>query len=100
MDPLQEAIASAFSGLPYFSPSIIVNTSSICATSRILQLRWMGISTVSVASKIRREALQPSSEDFDYPEHHDWVCRNDCLGAMEALCRQQGQPGEFTCVLH
>jgi hypothetical protein len=98
MDPFQEAIASAFSNLPYFSPSSIINTSSRCATSRILQLRWLGISTVSVAGEIRREALQPSSDDFDYQQHHDWMCRNDCLVAMEQLCRQQQQ--EFTCVLH
>jgi hypothetical protein len=26
------------------------------------------------------------------------MCRNDCLVAMEQLCRQQQQ--EFTCVLH
>ncbi|PRW56170.1 hypothetical protein C2E21_5042 isoform A [Chlorella sorokiniana] len=54
-----ESFLSGLSGLPYFSPFSCINMSGTCATSRILQTRWMGCSTVTVERKCKRRHGSP-----------------------------------------
>lgn len=49
-----ESLGSAFSGLPYFNPMMMVNTSETCAATKLIQCKQMGITTLDVSSKFYR----------------------------------------------
>ncbi|KAJ7119004.1 hypothetical protein C8R44DRAFT_841344 [Mycena epipterygia] len=59
--------ASAFGGLPYFNPMMMVNTSGTCATTRLKQCRDFGVYMNDVTNKFDRDpefATDLSAEDF------------------------------------
>ncbi|KAK7464243.1 hypothetical protein VKT23_006409 [Stygiomarasmius scandens] len=62
-----EGLASAFSGLPYFNPMMMLNRSETCATRRLSQCWGFGISMNDVSQKFYgdpEDATDLSPEDF------------------------------------
>ncbi|KAJ7145002.1 hypothetical protein C8R43DRAFT_1198433, partial [Mycena crocata] len=59
--------ASAFGGLPYFNPMMMVNKSGTCATTRLTQCRDFGVYMNDVTSKFERDpefSTDLSEDDF------------------------------------
>ncbi|KAJ7494363.1 hypothetical protein B0H11DRAFT_2004322 [Mycena galericulata] len=59
--------ASAFGGLPYFNPMMMVNTSGTCAATRLTQCRDFGVYMNDVSGKFNRDpelATDLSEQDF------------------------------------
>lgn len=55
-----DGMGDLFSAFPGFSPFCMINKSGTCATSRILQTRWMGCITGQAAAAAAAQ-LPPSS---------------------------------------
>ncbi|KAI0634945.1 hypothetical protein C8Q77DRAFT_1216935 [Trametes polyzona] len=49
-----DELASAFSGLPYFSPNMMINRSETCATRKLTQCTDFGVSMNDISSKFQR----------------------------------------------
>lgn len=60
-------LASAFSGLPYFSPNMMINRSETCATRKLTQCTDFGVSMNDISSKFHRspaDAPDMTRQDF------------------------------------
>lgn len=74
-------MTSLFEGFFGSDPFRGVNQSGVCACSRVLQTRWLGISTVAVPvrRKIEREAENPSQEQKEFQKLQSRVEAMDSL---------------------
>jgi hypothetical protein len=59
MDGMEELLSSLTEKLPYFSPFGVINESGVCATSRLLQCRLLGLMGIDMSRKVRRLAADP-----------------------------------------
>lgn len=81
MDGMDCGMAAMMEGFFGFDPFIAVNQSGVCGCSRMLQTRWLGISTIStpVRHKIEKEAGTPSAEEEPFAIVHS------CVKAIDSL---------------
>ncbi|EIM86411.1 uncharacterized protein STEHIDRAFT_121370 [Stereum hirsutum FP-91666 SS1] len=80
MDP------SIFSGLPYFNPFMMINTSGTCATTRLVQCRDFGVMMNDVSRKFDKDP-----EDVPDLSRDDFVSRQIVLKQTEGI-RQMWTP--------
>jgi len=77
--------ASAFGGLPYFNPMMMVNTSSTCATTRLTQCRDFGVYMNDVTKKFLRDPEQaPDLSEADF------MARKNIIGQVGRWSESQG----------
>lgn len=90
-----ESMASLFEGFFGSDPFMGVNQSGVCACSRVLQTRWLGISTVAVPvrQKIEREAENPSQEQKEFQK------LQSCVKVMDSLSDQSNDSHAFEPIL-
>ncbi|KAF8206792.1 hypothetical protein K438DRAFT_2013872 [Mycena galopus ATCC 62051] len=82
-----EAFGSAFAGLPYFNPLMMVNRSETCAATKLAQCRGLGVNMNDISQKFERG-----------PEHspdlseYEWRARKTVIEQVERLTETQDLP--------
>ena len=64
-----------------FNPMMMVNTSGTCATTRLIQCRYLGISTNDVSRKFQR-----SPEDAPDLSRDDFLARKKIINQVSRYC--------------
>nr|GAT47550.1 predicted protein [Mycena chlorophos] len=75
-----ESFGSAFAGLPYFSPMMMINRSETCATTKLLQLRDFGINENDITPKFLR-----SPENSPDLSREEFVARKRVIEQIDGL---------------
>ncbi|THH29888.1 hypothetical protein EUX98_g4319 [Antrodiella citrinella] len=70
--------ADMFSGLPYFNPSMFINLSGLCASTKLIQCREMGVYQCDVSRKFE----QNPSDVVDL-QRADFLARKKVVDAVE-----------------
>ncbi|KAF5340504.1 hypothetical protein D9758_014547 [Tetrapyrgos nigripes] len=84
-----EGLASAFSGLPYFSPMMMVNRSETCATRRLSQCWGLGVYTNDVTPK-----FQGNPENATDLSRGDFFARKAIIEEVEQRCEEMKNEGK------
>ncbi|BDA46609.1 hypothetical protein COCOBI_09-0610 [Coccomyxa sp. Obi] len=90
-----ESMAATMEGFFGFDPFLGVNQSGVCGCSRVLQTRWLGISTVSspVRHKIEKEAGISSAEQTPFAVVHS------CVKAIDSLAENSKESVGYEPIL-
>ncbi|TFK80083.1 hypothetical protein K466DRAFT_592048 [Polyporus arcularius HHB13444] len=85
-----DGLASAFAGLPYFSPGMMVNRSETCATRKLTQCTDFGVSMNDISSKFARgPANAPDLSPADF------MARKSVVDQVADWCdANAGKPGK------
>ncbi|KAF7288331.1 MYND-type domain-containing protein [Mycena chlorophos] len=81
MNPM-ESLGGVFSRLSYFNPLMMINRSETCATTRLLQIRYMGLNMNDITQKFLRD--EEYSTDLSHDDFH----------ARRKIVQQIGQANE------
>ncbi|KAI0789609.1 hypothetical protein C8Q75DRAFT_806776 [Abortiporus biennis] len=83
--------STMMSGLPYYSPMMFVNLSGLCATTKLVQCRGLGLSMCDVSRKFQKDP----SEVPDLPRE-DFLARKKVVDTVEKWCEEnQGKRPEL-----
>ncbi|KAJ6506706.1 hypothetical protein C8R45DRAFT_1090387 [Mycena sanguinolenta] len=82
-----EAFGSAFAGLPYFNPLMMVNRSETCAATKLAQCRFLGVNTNDITDKFQREP-----EYFSDLTEDEWRARKTVIEQVARLTETQNLP--------
>ncbi|KAJ7202385.1 hypothetical protein GGX14DRAFT_654369 [Mycena pura] len=82
-----EAFGSAFAGLPYFNPLMIVNRSETCATTKLEQCRSFGVNMNDITEKFQR-----FPEDSPDLTKEEWRARKTVIQQVERLTETRDLP--------
>ncbi|KAI0055379.1 hypothetical protein BV25DRAFT_1921855 [Artomyces pyxidatus] len=89
---------SIFGGLPGFNPLMFVNTSGLCATTKLLQCRNFGVFQVDISRKFQRgPEAAPDLTEEDFYARKDVV---DQVGKYTDENIPEGHPLEWVPILY
>jgi len=87
---------AAFMKIPGFSPFSGFNLSGICATTRLMQIRMMGLGMCNVKAKFEKDP-----NDVPDLANEDFLCRRKMLARMKReLKKNRPELGEFEPILY
>lgn len=91
---MNDAMMGAFSRLPYFDSLMMINANSLCGLTRMLQCRYLGVTSVLCDQKIRRE-----SQSHDVNVRREFAFKARFLDIVEESLKSakdaSGKPFEF-----